>query len=412
VSTHRTSVVVIGGGPAGLATSRCLARLGVDHVVLERGQIGQSWRSERWDSLRLLTPTWMNRLPGDDTPPDPDGYLTASEFLARLERSPRQFDAPILEHTTVTSVRSSPSGFTVDTDQGRWSCRATVLATGAHGQPVLPAIAAALPARLHQLHSLRYRNPDQIAPGGVLVVGGSSSGVQIADELRRAGRDVTIAVGDHVRLPRTYRGRDIYWWMHAIGLLDERFDAVPDLARARRLPSAQLIGTPQRRSLDLATLRAAGVRICGRLVGVTSRAAQFAGSLANHVASADLKLARLLDRIDRHSDEHAVPDLGPIDRPQPVLLPVASNEIALDQFETVVWASGMRPDDAVLDPGLLDRRGMLSHQGGIASVPGLYVIGRPVLRRRSSGLIAGIGSDAVELTDHLRCRLDRASDAA
>jgi putative flavoprotein involved in K+ transport len=412
VSTHRTTVVVVGAGPAGLATSRCLARHGIDHAVLERGQLAQSWRSERWDSLRLLTPSWMNRLPGDDAPADHEGYLTAGELVARLERYPQQVDAPILEHTTVTGLRCSTTGFTIDTDHDRWSCRAAVIATGANSRPNLPALAALLPARIHQLHSLHYRNPDQVGPGGVLVVGASSSGVQIADELRSAGREVTIAVGDHVRLPRTYRGRDIYWWMHEIGLLDERFDRLPDLARARRLPSAQLIGTPERRSIDLATLSAAGVRITGRLVGVNATSAQFSGSLANHVASADLKLLRLLDRIDRHATEHAGLHLGPIDRPETLRLPAAANEIALDRFEAVIWATGLRPDDTWLDPRLLDRRSLLAHHGGVADVPGLYVIGRPVTRRRSSGLIAGIASDAVELTEHLRGHLDRRSAAA
>ena len=412
MSTHHTTAIVIGAGPAGLATSRCLTAHGVDHVVLERGQLAQSWRSERWDSLRLLTPSWMNRLPGDDAPTDPDGFLTAGELVARLDRYSQKIAPPILEHTTVNALRRSPTGFTIDTDHGRWSCRAAVIATGASSRPNLPALASAMPPRVHRLHSVHYRNPDDVGYGGVLVVGASSSGVQIADELRSAGREVTIAVGDHVRLARTYRDRDIYWWMQAIGLLDERHDNVPDFARARRLPSAQLIGTPERRALDLATLDKAGVTIVGRLVGITTSQAQFSGSLQNHVTSADLKLGRLLDRIDRHVTEHAMTQLGPIDRPEPLRLPPAPTAIPLDRFETVVWATGLRPDDSWIDPALRDRRGQITHDGGIGDVPGLYVIGRPVTRRRSSGFIAGIASDAVELTGHLRQQLDRRSTAA
>ena len=360
MSTRHATVIVIGAGPAGLATSRCLTARGVDHVIVERGQVANSWRTERWDSLRLLTPNWMNRLPGDHSSgDDPDGYLTATEVVDRLDQYRLLIDAPVIEHITVTAVNRASSGFRVDTDHGRWHCRAVVVATGAAHTPRIPAVANTLPATVQQVHALRYRNPGQLGAGGVLVVGGSSSGVQIADELQRTGHAVTLAVGDHVRLPRTYRDRDIYWWMHTIGLLGERYDAVDDLERARRLPSAQLIGTPERRTVDLNTLHAAGVEITGKLVGVTGDRAQFSGALANHAASADLKLGRLLDRIDRHVAEHDLAHIAPADRPETTRLPPASNEIRLDRYETVVWATGYRPDHSWLDPAVLDRRGRI-----------------------------------------------------
>ena len=206
----------------------------------------------------------------------------------------------------------------MDTDDGSWRCRAVVVATGTEGESQVPALARDLPGDLQQITALGYREPGQVAPGEVLVVGASASGVQIADELRRAGRQVTVAVGDHVRVPRTYRGRDIYRWMDELGILDERYDEVEDLVRARRLPSLQLVGTPQRRTLDLAALSTAGVALTGRFVGVARGRAQFSGSLANLIKAADLKQARLLERIDAHIDEHGLRDLiEPPDRPSP-----------------------------------------------------------------------------------------------
>jgi putative flavoprotein involved in K+ transport len=355
----------------------------------------------------------MNRLPGQaDTSDDPDGYLTAADLVARLDRYRQLLDAPIFEHTTVTGVRRASPGFIVDTDAASWRADAVVIATGASHTARIPAVAAALPETIDQIQALDYRNPGQLRPGDVLIVGASASGVQIADELQRAGRSVTLAVGDHVRLPRTYRGCDIYWWMHTIGLLDERHDALVDLPRARRLPSAQLIGSPERRSLDLNQLHAAGVQITGRLVGITGSRAQFSGSLANLTTSADLKLHRLLDRIDHHIADHGPTHIGPASRPPPTQLPAATTDTPLDRFDTIVWAAGHRAQHPFIEPPMLDGHGHLRHHGGITDVPGLYVLGLPVTRRRSSGLIAGISADAADLSDHLTAHLANQPNAA
>ncbi|MFI0350189.1 NAD(P)-binding domain-containing protein [Actinomadura sp. 9N407] len=410
----KTAVVVIGGGQAGLAMSRCLTGRSVDHVVLERGGVAQAWRGERWDSLRLLTPNWMSRLPGHRYDgDDPDGYMPAAEVADFLESYGRSFGAPVLPGTTVTAVRIGHAGSLVETDQGSWRCRAVVLATGAAGSARVPAVAAAIPAGIRQLTALDYRGPAQVGTGGVLVVGASAAGVQLADELSRAGRSVTLAVGDHVRVPRTYRGRDIYRWMDAIGRLDERYDQVEDLARARRLPSLQLVGTPEGRPLDLNALAASGVRIVGRLVGVSRGRAQFSGSLANLVTGADLKLHRLLDLIDEHVAAYGlIGRVGAPDRPGPTRVPVAPTEVELARFATVVWATGYRPRYPRLDGALFDRHGRLRHDGGVAAAPGTYVLGLPFLRRRRSSLIAGAGPDARELCDHLVRHLSQRRAAA
>jgi putative flavoprotein involved in K+ transport len=409
-----TTVTVIGAGQAGLAMSRCLTERSIDHVVLERGEVANSWRTERWDSLRLLTPNWMTRLPahryeGDD----PDGYMTAGEVVGFLADYGRRMDAPVRTHTDVRSVATTGTGFRTTTTTGEIDSAAVVVATGACSTPHVPALAGELPSRIHQLTPIDYRNPGALGEGRVLVVGASASGAQIADELRRHGRQVTLAVGDHVRLPRTYRGMDIHWWMDAVGILDERYDEVEDLRRARRLPSLQLVGTPEQRTLDLNALRAAGVDLVGRFAGVSGRTAQFSGSFANYCTAADLKLGRLLDLIDEHATEHGLDErLDPPERPGRTTVPVAPTTLDLDAVETVIWATGFRPEDPWLEDDLLDRKGQIVHDGGVMSRPGMYVLGLPFTRRRKSSFLDGVGPDALDLSRHLSRHLDEFAAAA
>jgi putative flavoprotein involved in K+ transport len=205
--------VVIGAGHAGLAMSRCLAERGIDHVVLERGEVANSWRTERWDSLRLLTPNWQSRLPGFGYEgDDPDGFRTMPEIIAFLDRYARIIDAPVRTRTAVTAVRQADGGYVVGTTAGEWRARAVVVASGACNTPRVPAFAAAVPTGVATLTPMEYRNPSQLAPGGVLVVGASATGTQLADEIHRSGRPVTLAVGEHIRAPRTYRGRCSGGW--------------------------------------------------------------------------------------------------------------------------------------------------------------------------------------------------------
>lgn len=404
-----TDVVVIGGGQAGLAMSHYLTLRCVDHVVLERGETASSWRTQRWDSLRLLTPNWLSRLPGwTYRGDDPDGYMTAREVATHLDGYRRSFDAPVRPGTAVSDIESSDSNHVVATDDGEWRARAVVLATGACSDPYVPPIANDMPGHLDHVSPIHYRNPEALADGGVMVVGASASGLQIADELARAGRDVILAVGDHVRLPRAYRGRDIHWWMDAVGQLDERWDEVPDIRRARRLPSLQLIGTPERRDLDLNAVAADGVQVVGRLVGCSGHRAQFSGSFANMCASADLKQARLLDLCDAYATEHDLDgELGERSRPSPTTVAPPPLDADLRPIGTIVWATGFRPTYPFLDRRLLDRRGALVHDGGVLSAPGMYVLGLPFLRRRKSSFLDGVGPDAHDLATHLVDHLDR-----
>jgi putative flavoprotein involved in K+ transport len=404
----RTPVVVVGAGQAGLAMSHQLAISAIDHVVLERGEVAQSWRTERWDSLRLLTPNWMSRLPGHTYQgDDPDGFMASAEVVELLSAYRRLCSAPVLTQTTVERVHVRSTGFDVVTDQGAWQADAVVVASGACSEPHVPAIAADLPSHIEQTTALQYRNPEQLGAGEVLVVGASASGAQIADELARSGRRVTLAVGEHVRVPRTYRGLDIHWWMDAIGQLDERYDELDDVNRARRVPSLQLVGSPERRTLDLNALTAAGVRVVGRLMRVMGSTAQFTGGVANLVANADLKQNRLLDRIDEYALQHGLDGLGEPTRPEPTRLGDVPTELSLSPFTTVVWATGYRPTYPWLDAAAFDRRKRVVHDGGVGAIPGLYFLGLQFMRRRKSSFIDGVGPDAAELVEPLRSRLGR-----
>jgi putative flavoprotein involved in K+ transport len=405
-----TSVVVVGAGHCGLAMSRCLTARSVDHVVLERGEVANSWRTERWDSLRLLTPNWLTRLPGHEYDgPDPDGYMSAAEVVALLADYASAGAAPVrtgsaVRSVTAASVGSAADGFRVSTDHEEWRARGVVLASGACNTAMVPPVAEGLPAELATFTARDYRNPDQLPDGGVLVVGASASGVQIADELRRAGRAVHLAVGEHVRLPRVYRGADILWWMEAAGILSEGLDRIDDVIRARNLPSMQLTGSGGRATLDLNALTDAGVRLYGRLAGVRDGVAQFSGSLANVCALADLKLNRLLDAVDTWARETGQPVTDPPWRPEPTRVP-ANPTLTLDlragAISSVLWATGYRADLSWVDLPLRDRRGRLVHDGGVTRHPGLYVLGMPFLRRRKSTLIDGAADDAHALTTHL-----------
>jgi putative flavoprotein involved in K+ transport len=405
-----TTTVVIGAGHCGLAMSRCLADRSVDHVVLERGEVAHSWRTQRWDSLRLLTPNWMTRLPGFAyRGDDPDGYLEAPEVVQLIEDYAAESAAPVRTGTTVTSVRPDGYGYLVRTDQGDWHARTVVVATGAASVATVPApLAEQVPAGITTVTPADYRSSSLLPEGGVLVVGASASGIQIAEELQRSGRPVTLAVGEHVRMPRTYRGHDILWWMDVSGLLDERYDEVPDLLRARNLPSMQLVGSPQRATVDLDALRRLGVCLVGRLAGVRDGTAQFSGSLPNVCALADLKLGRLLDTIDAWAEKAGAdadrPErFAPTEVPAPVPLSV---RLVADEIGTIVWATGFRPDLSWLDVGVVDRKGRVVHDGGVTTAPGLYLMGLPFLRRRKSTLIDGAATDAHELAAHLVGHLD------
>jgi putative flavoprotein involved in K+ transport len=331
--------------------------------------------------------------------------MTSTEVADLLGRYATHARAPVQADVEVTSLRRTEDGYRVTGGHGELHADTVVIASGCANEPVVPAFAAAVPADVAQLTPFDYESPSEVADAGVLVVGGSATGVQLAAELSRSGRRVILSVGEHVRLPRAYRGRDVLWWMEASGVWDQRYDELEDLTRARRLPSPQLVGTPERTTLDLNALTAAGVELVGRFATVRDGRALFSGGLRNVCSLADLKLNRLLDGFDEWAAaEGHDGEVEPAERFAPTEVP-RSPRLALDlrggEIGTIIWATGFRPDYRWLHVPVVDPKGHLRHDGGSVESPGLYALGLPVLRRRKSTFIAGIEDDAREVIGHL-----------
>jgi putative flavoprotein involved in K+ transport len=318
--------------------------------------------------------------------------------------------APVKTRTEVTSVRCDDNGYRVSTDDAEWCCRSVVIASGACNIPVVPAVGKNVPARIQSITPHQYHSPDQLEPGGVMVVGASATGLQLAEEIHGSGRPVTIAVGEHVRMPRIYRGRDILWWLDRVGISDERYDEVDDIVRARNLPSPQLVGTREKITLDLNSMTANGVKLFGRLMGFNEGIAQFSGSLRNVCALADLKMDRMLDTIDEWVEENAdASSFDPPHRFEPTRVdesPSLTLDLGKEDIRTILWATGFRPDYSWLEVPVLDHKGFIKHDGGVTQSPGMYVIGLPVLRRRKSSFIHGVEDDARDLHEHLAAYLN------
>jgi putative flavoprotein involved in K+ transport len=408
---EQTEVVIIGGGQAGLAMSWHLAARSIEHVVFERGRVAERWRSERWDSLNLLTPRWQSRLPGwSYRGPAPDGFMTRVEVTDYLESYARSFAAPLLTGVAVTAVERARPGFRVDTTAGAWRAPCVVIATGHCDRASVPVVAYSLASDVVQVVPTEYRNPGQLPGGGVLVVGASSSGIQLASEIARSGRDVTLAVGGHTRLPREYRGRDIMAWLDVMGVLTETIDEVHDVAASREEPSLQLIGDDGHHSLDLGVLQAEGVHVVGRVVGIDQRQVTLGNDLAESIEHAETKMHHVLDRVDRFIEARGLagpfPETG---RPSRVPAPEGPSTIDLAQagIRTVLWATGYRREYPWLRVPVLDGRGELRHDGGITPEPGLYALGLYFMRRRNSSFLDGVGADAAELAADIERRLTR-----
>jgi putative flavoprotein involved in K+ transport len=406
-----TDVLIIGGGQAGLVMSRSLTARDIDHVVLERGRIGERWHSQRWHSLHLLTPNALSALPGlTHAGYAPDAFMPARAFASYLDTYARTIASPAVTNCEVTAVEQIAGGYRVSTTRGTWKSRAVVIATGACDTPFRPAMALALARSIFQLSPPDYREPGQLPAGKVLVVGASATGVQLAEEIHASGRPVLLSVGDHTRVPRRYRGRDIYTWMDTAGVLDDPILEGGNLEAARRQASLQLTGRPDNRDLDLRVLRRLGIRLTGRLIAIDGTKAGFDGDLAQTTGAAHVRMTRILDRIDNCIEARGldVPPAAPATR-TPFLAAgdVHTLDLRREGIRSVVWATGYVRRHPWLKAPVLDRSGEIIHRGGVTALPGLYVLGLTFLRRRRSSFISGCGLDAGELAPLVEAHLNR-----
>ena len=406
----RSDVVIVGAGPAGLAMSCELSRAGVDHVVLEKGRVGQTWRG-RWDSFCLVTPNWTLRLPdfpydGDD----PDGFMLRDEVVDYLERYAAVVDVPVHEGVEVTAARPRPrGGLSLETSEGALDAETVVLATGAYRRPHRPAAAASLPADLLQIDVEDYRSPAALPDGRVLVVGSGQSGCQIAEELHRAGRDTYLACGRAPWAPRRIGDRDLVWWAAETGFLDQPVDSLPD-PRARLIGNVLATGQGGGHDLHLRTLRAMGVMLLGRFLGADGRRARFAPDLAETLAWGDERHGQFMDLVRKTVAERGLP-APEITPPEPMDCR-APEELDLAGFGAVIFAAGFRPDHAswVHCPGAFDELGFPIHEDGAsATAEGLHFVGVHFLRKRKSSIFLGIGEDAAIVAGRVATRAARAA---
>jgi putative flavoprotein involved in K+ transport len=404
----KTSVVVVGAGQAGLAVSRLLAGTGIDHVVLDRGQVAERWRSQSWESLRLLSPNWLARLPGHAYDgPDRDGFMTAAEVKDFLQAYAASSSAPVIPGADVVSVRAAGGAYTVVSDAGTWRAQAVVIATGWCAEARLPTVPAVWPRGVEHLTPSTYRSPRHVPDGPVLVVGASASGVQIADELARTGRQVILAAGRHIYVPRRYRGRDIMWWLEALGELNEPLDPRRGARAARSEPSLQLVGADDGRDVGLAALQARGVRLAGRLSAIEGRHLVFADDLNESVGRATARLRKLVRRFDAYATTAALDaEIRPPEPVRPVWLHhrVRRLDLSAERVSAVVWATGYRRSYPWLEVPVLDY-GEIKQINGRTPAPGLYAIGLHWQTRRSSAFIHGVGHDADLIVRDIAARL-------
>jgi putative flavoprotein involved in K+ transport len=407
--TEQVDVVIVGGGQAGLALSYYLTAQSRAHLILEQGLIAESWRSKRWDSLRLIAPNWSLRLPGFTyAGDDPDGFMGKDEVVAQLEAYARSFGAPVREGVRVTAIERDPAttGFLVRTQGDSYRASQVVLATGALQQPRVPVCAAQLPASVTQVLAPAYRNPQHLPSGAVLVVGSGETGCQIAEELVRAGRSVFLAGGRSWWAPRRYRGRDIAAWARLLGWFERAVDELPPGVRTGQ-SNPQLTGSDGGHDISGRTLARQGVRLLGRLQDVCAGRAVFAADLAANLAWGDEQARSWLQAIDdliAQQGLEAPPEDWPEDlvaREDRLLEGPTELDLADAGISTVIWAMGYQPNLGWVGLPILDGEGYPIQRRGVTKVPGLFILGLDWLHTAKSGLFAGVGEDAAYLAEQL-----------
>jgi putative flavoprotein involved in K+ transport len=394
--------VVIGAGQAGLAASYHLTRAGRDHLVLERGRVGERWRSERWDGFVLNTPNWAQRLPGFHYAGDePDAFAPLAEVIAYLEAYARSFDAPVREQADVSRVRTGDGGLVIETNNGPLAARNVVVAAGSYQRPTANPLSESFPDDVFQVHTSAYRRPEQLPDGAVLVVGSGQSGCQIADELLDAGRRVFLSVGRCPWFPRIDRGRELMQWLVDTGRTDETIDSLPSPA-ARLACNPPVSGNDGGHDCNPRWLARRGAVLLGRVEGVSGHGVRIGAGLAESLAGGDEFLASFRRRVDEYVEDRGldVPEREPDESPAPVPR-IDELDLRREGVTTVLWANGFRPDHSWVDGVEVDAQGWPVHERGVSPVPGLFFVGLHWLYRRKSSLFLGVGEDAEHLVSEI-----------
>ena len=404
--TERVGTLVIGGGQAGLAMSHHLKRRGLPHLVLERGRIGERWRSERWDGLKFQFPNWSVRLPDFPFPhDDPDGFADLSAIVDFIDAYAGFVAPPIRCGVNVTRLsRDGADGFIAETSEGAIAADNVVVATGPYQRPLLPDLLRDAP-ELFQIHAANYLNPEQLPAGAVLVIGAGASGAQIAEELHRAGRRIFLSVGQTARLPRRYRGHDLIWWFEQLGIFDKR----PEERGPIRVYPA-ISGAYGGHTIDYRRFAGEGITLLGRVVAARGRMLDIAPGLGKSLAEADLYYATFLDMADAHARNRGL--TLPEDRaararlpdPSCVTEPVRRLDLRAESINAVIWATGYGVDFGWIDCPVFDRHGAPLQRGGVTALGGLYFLGLQWMSRMASSFMSGVGDDAAVLADHIAAR--------
>jgi putative flavoprotein involved in K+ transport len=395
--------LIVGAGQAGIAMSEHLSALNIPHLVLEKNRIAEAWRSGRWDSLVANGPAWHDRFPNLTFDAHPDSFIDKERVADYFVRYAEKFDAPIRTGVTVNRVtrNAGMSGFTVETSDGIIQAQRVVAASGPFHRPVIPAMA---PARetIHQIHSADYKNPQQLPPGAVLVVGAGSSGVQIADELQRSGRQVWLSVGPHDRPPRSYRGRDYCWWLGVLGL----WDAVTKETNKEHVTIA-VSGARGGETIDFRRLAYQGIRLTGVTCQFQDSHVQFADDLRENVRLGDENYLSVLSAADawiaRNGADLPEEPEAKLFMPEPDCLrhPVLTLNLADEGITSLIWATGFATDYRWLEVDCFDEQHRPIHHRGVAKEAGIYFLGLPWLSRRGSTFIWGVWHDAKYIADHI-----------
>ncbi|WPO98351.1 MSMEG_0569 family flavin-dependent oxidoreductase [Pseudomonas sp. HR96] len=399
------SVIIVGGGQAGLSASHYLQAHNIDHLVLEKHSLTHTWRQQRWDAFSLVTPNWQCALPGHAyAGDDPHGFMVREQIIAYLDAFIAKVAAPVREGVSVQRlVPRVAGGYTMSTSAGEFSADQVIVASGGYHTPIIPRLAERLPAAITQLHSGQYRNPQALPDGAVLVVGSGQSGAQIAEDLHLAGRQVYLAVGDAPRCARFYRGKDVVDWLAEMGYYDIGVDQHPLREGVRDNTNHYVTGRDGGRDIDLRQFAVQGMQLFGRLQGLDGEVLQFADNLGTSLDTADAVYDRINASIDKYIDEHAI-QAPPGARYQPVWQPDGERrelDLAGAGITSVIWCIGFTPDFSWVDAPVFNGRGYPAHQRGVSGQPGLYFLGLPWLHTWGSGRFSGVARDAEYLVQQL-----------